>query len=64
MKFLFISYNFGERNLLDITNGRKASGVPAYLSTAPKPPLCKGRWADYHLKCNTRKKRDNIANLV
>ena len=22
---------------------------------APKPPLCKGRWAGYHLKCNTKK---------
>ena len=27
-------------------------------------PLCKGGWADYHMKCNTSKKRDNIATIV
>ena len=27
-----------------------------------KPPLCKGRWADYNLKCNTAKKERQHAN--
>ena len=30
------------------------------LEASPEsmPPLCKGRWADYNLKCNTAKKEE------
>ncbi len=31
---------------------------------AKKPSPSMGSWTDYHMKCNTRKKKDNLAKLV